>query len=289
MMGTLSEMASGIAKQAKSIGMEAATLALRLADAECKTTEPTESLVDHCAKVAEKVAEMPDWKKGSAVNERTPRQFNSTAQADWDDQHRGKTPSRTLDFASMGTPFTSDRNPAPAPVDGDLVERAKEAARSSLGHASGLMREVELQSIITAVGPIFQQDSNARWEKAIRKGLADRKEQYVDSVLFDIRFHVKAGSLPPTLQERIAELEAQLASIKVENTRLQWQPITPENPPVKDMLVCGRRKGFNGVMFWDVAAVDAAEASRPFDYWNGYTHMAKFTPPVQTPEAEHEL
>ena len=66
------------------------------------TAQPTESLVDHCAKVAEQVAEMPDWKKGSAVNERP---IASVAQADWDDQHRGKWP---------------------APVDGTLAEFSKE-------------------------------------------------------------------------------------------------------------------------------------------------------------------
>lgn len=66
------------------------------------TAQPTESLVDHCAKVAEQVAEMPDWKKGSAINERP---IASVAQADWDDQHRGKWP---------------------APVDGTLAEFSKE-------------------------------------------------------------------------------------------------------------------------------------------------------------------
>lgn len=141
-MATPSEMASGIAKQATSIGMEAATLALRLADAECKTN---------------------------------PAPINSTAQADWEDQHRGTQPT---------------------PVDGNLVERAQSAYTCSNGDG---------QKKMEAAGRVFQQDSNARWEKAIRKGLSDRKEQYVDSVLFDIRFHAEAGSLPPTLQERITE------------------------------------------------------------------------------------
>jgi hypothetical protein len=245
-MATLSEMASEIANKATNIGMEAATLALRLADAECKPTEPgaplsaeekteirlnterasdgclylsqswkainavlakrntntaqpTESLADHCAKVAEQVAEMPDWKKGSAVNERTPRQFNSVAQADGEDQHKRAQPA-PANFASVGSPFTSDRNPAP--VDSALVESACTAFMTVPWTPK---QPQHLREPIAAVVRLVQQDSNARLEKAQADILRENRYANVAQAFTWVKGRMEAESLPLTLQERITE------------------------------------------------------------------------------------
>ena len=196
-MATLSEMASGIAKQATSIGMEAATLALRLADAECKVTDRMQGV------------DCPLCEDATLHTHGTPapkydHECGRTCAGDGCVCPCHNTQSAPANFASVGSPFTSesDRTPAPAPVDGALVESACTAFMTVPWTPK---QPQHLREPIAAVIRLVQQDSNARWEKAIRKGLADRKEQYVDSVLFDIRFHVKAAPPPPTLQERNTE------------------------------------------------------------------------------------
>ena len=144
-MATLSEMASGIAKQATSIGMEAATLALRLADAECKPTEP------------------------------------------------GAPPP--ANFASVGSPFTSDRNPAP--VYSDLVERACTAFMTVPWTPK---QPQHLREPIAAVVRLVQQDSDARFKKALM--VSNGFMLLTDAEISDILARIAA---PPTLQERITE------------------------------------------------------------------------------------
>jgi hypothetical protein len=114
-----------------------------------------------------------------------PTSIASVAQADWEDQHRGTQP---------------------APVDGDLADRAMSAflqANHLRTEEAGRNRQA-----VDAVIRLIQQDSNARWSKAAAAYLLDEHGWNVSDALFassKIRARVEDGSLPPTLQERITK------------------------------------------------------------------------------------
>ena len=191
-MATLSEMVSGIAKQATSIGMEAATLALRLADAECKPTEPgaplsveekteirlnTERASDGCLYLSQ------SWQAINAVLAK-----------------RNTVKLSPANFASVGSPFTSDRNPAP--VDSALVESACTAFMTVPWTPK---QPQHLREPIAAVVRLVQQDSNARLEKAQADILRENRYANVAQAFTWVKGRMEAESLPLTLQERITE------------------------------------------------------------------------------------
>ena len=134
----------------------------------------------------------------------TVQPFASTAQADWEDQHRGTQP---------------------APVDSDLVERAIAALEDVLDENIIERHKGTLHNAVSAVIRLIQQDSNARWSKAAAAYLLDEHGWNVSDALFassKIRARVEDGSLPPTLQERITK---RFQQVKLVNGAA-WDPNT---------------------------------------------------------------
>jgi hypothetical protein len=190
-MATLSEMASNIAKQATSIGMEAATLALRLADAECKVTDRMQGV------------DCPLCEDATLHTHGTPapkydHECGRTCAGDGCVCPCHNTQSAPANFASVGSPFTSesDRTPAPAPVDGALVESACTAFMTVPWTPK---QPQHLREPIAAVVRLVQQDSNVRFKKAL---MVSNGFMLTNGEISDILARIAA---PPTLQERITE------------------------------------------------------------------------------------
>jgi hypothetical protein len=150
------------------------------------TAQPTESLVDHCAKVAEQVAEMPDWKKGSAINERP---IASTAQDDWNDQHGHRTEILPL---IGGDPVKKEQR-----VEDALSYKARSAFMSAPDKPWD------------AVVRVIQQDDYARCDAAITSCYQHGELDTPRSLeLILKKIHERMEAKPKALEERIARVVA---------------------------------------------------------------------------------
>ena len=142
---------------------------------------------------------------------------NSTAQADWNDQHghrtevmpliggefAGKTPPIVADFSSLGAPYTSKSDP----VEDDL---AKKAHNAFLGSPDKPWN---------AVVRVIQQDRDARWEKAYRAAYdAGELSSFRDfsKSLNAIRTRIEAKPKTPEERVTIEEIEILRDDCKVD-------------------------------------------------------------------------
>jgi hypothetical protein len=121
------------------------------------------------------------------------------------------------------------RETQPSPVDDDLVERAL-SIYTEYCRAKIPLRENDRVEAMAAVILLVQQDSNARWEKAVADELRKVHSWYEHAIVnFLHAIHARIEAKPKTPEERVVLMPRDLAAGKYDVTLDgKWQITLPQ-------------------------------------------------------------